>query len=415
VLISRSVPTDDPQPVPRLLFLSPVVPAPLDRGQNVRVHNLVLGLARRFRVTLVVPHGPGLDEESPLWTAVEELVVVPARSAPPSVVELLRFMARNRTVVRRGVAGWLMPFQEAIDLLQPDRFAAFWVERLGQARLLAGVADRVVVDLDDLEHRKWARELRLHARTDHGWALLRRFYYTVRFAYMELVGARRYGCCAVASSSDAGYLRSWGVRSSAMLPNGATVSATAPHERGVAGVSGRVVFLGNLGYPPNVDALVHLDEHVLPVLRARGVPVQVSVVGPGVTEALRRRFPQLVFRGFAPDLGAALRDADICVVPLRLGGGTKVKVLDAMAAGVPVVTTPVGAEGLGLTHGVHALIAEPPDEFAEAVARVLQDEVLARSLAGAARRLVEDDYSWQSVQDRAIALADAVTADKQRI
>ena len=394
---------------PRLLFLSPVVPAPLDRGQNVRVHNLAMGLARSFRVTLVVPDGPGLREDSPLWTAVEDVVAVPALHGTLPPRRVLRFMLRHRAVARPGVLRWLLPFEDALDRLRLDHFAAFWVERLGQARLLSEVADRVVVDLDDLEHRKWARELRLHTGASSPAQLLRRLYYTLRFLLLELVGARRYGRCAVAASTDAAYLRRWGVRNSALLPNGATVG-DVPVRRRVPdpGAVGRAVFLGNLGYPPNVDALEHLDQHVLPVLESRGVPVEVSVIGPGATEDVRQRFPGLHFRGFEPDLAAALADHDLCVVPLRLGGGTKVKVLDAMAAGVPVVTTEVGAEGLRLVDGVHALVADSGEGLASAITRVLQDQDLASELIGAARALVEDEYSWRSVQDRAVALVEGV-------
>jgi len=395
----------------RLLFLSPVVPAPLDRGQNVRIHNLVLGLARQFRVTLVVPDGPELDTESVLWDEVDELVAVPASAERTSVRDAIRFMVRHRTVVRRGVVSWLQPWRTTLDTLPMGEYSAIWVERLGLARLVNDVAGRVVVDLDDLEHRKWWRELRLQARVGMSRALLHRLYYAVRFFVHEVVLARRFGICAVASASDVTYLRRWRLGNSALLPNGADVqdprsaaSSTVPdpHERG------RLVFLGNLAYAPNVDGLSYLQEEIRPALDRLGVQVDITVVGPGDTAALRAEFPGIDFRGFVPDLASALRDCHVCIVPLRLGGGTKLKVLDAMATGTPVVTTSVGAEGLLVAHGVHVLIADSADDFARSIERVLADAELSESLSAAAHRLVEKEYSWRSVQDKALALVSRV-------
>lgn len=399
---------------PRLLVLSPVIPAPLDRGQNVRIHNLVLGLARQFRVTLVVPDGPALEEESALWDAVDHVVSVPVASRRPTPRELLRFMVRHRTVVRPGVVAWLQPFRAALDGLPLDEYAGIWVERLGMARLVTGAARRVVVDLDDLEHRKWARELGLHARAGISRTSLRQLYYMSRFFLHEVVLARRFAGCAVSSATDATYLRRWGVRNSALLPNGAAIHSPglAPRRARTQQGPGRVVFLGNLEYAPNVDALLHFEESVRPVLDDLGSSVEVSVVGPGVTDALRAQFPRIEFEGFVEDLASALSRFDVCIVPLRLGGGTKLKVLDAMATGTPVVTTSVGAEGLRLTDGVHALIADSPQDFARAMTRVLSDAELASSLGEAGRRLVEEEYSWRSVQAKAVALMSRVVGDR---
>jgi len=256
---------------PQVLFVSPVVPAPLDRGQNVRIHNVVMGLARHFRVTLVVPHAPESDVESPLWAAVEQVVTVPPAAGRATLRDVVRFMVRHRTVVRPGVVTWLTPFAEAVDRLDLDHYSVIWVERLGLARLFAPVAARVVVDMDDLEHRKWARELRLHARAGLGPDSLKRFYYAVRFFVHEVVLARRYRYCTVASATDAAYLRRWGLRSSALLPNGATVTEPAARTPRGEGAPGRVVFLGNLGYGPNVDAVAHFEESVRPILDKRGL------------------------------------------------------------------------------------------------------------------------------------------------
>jgi glycosyltransferase involved in cell wall biosynthesis len=359
--------------LPRVLFLSPVVPAPLDRGQNVRIHHLVAGLARRFRVTLVVPEGPGLAEESELWTAVERVVPVPVPSGSPAA------------------------YRRVLDGLPLREFDAVWVERTGLAGLVRRLGRRVVVDFDDLEHRNTVRELR------SGSASPRRLAHAGRMFGRELVLARRFGACTVASEVDLRYLRRWGLRRGALLPNGTAVEPATQRRSG-----GGLVFVGNLGYSPNLDGLAWFEESVRPALDRAGVRVELTVLGPGVTDAIAARFPRVDFRGFVPDLSAALAGFDAAIVPLRLGGGTKLKLLDALAAGLPVVTTPIGAEGLRVRDGEHLLVADGAEPFAAAVRRLLADPSLAGELGERGRKLVAEQYSWRAVQDRAVALVDRV-------
>jgi glycosyltransferase involved in cell wall biosynthesis len=393
---------------PRVLFLSPVLPAPLDRGQNVRIHNIVAGLARQFRVTLVVPDGPGLAQDCPLWSAVERVVAVPRAARGATAGELLRFIARHRVLLRPAVVSALQPYRQVVDRLPLDEYSAIWVERTQLAVLVRRLGRRVVVDFDDLEHRARIRKLR---RGLSGPQLVREVVQAVRMFVREIVLARSYGCCAVASDADVAYLRRWGLRTAAILPNGAATPApSGSHPAGRVGPirEGRLVFVGNLGYEPNVDALAHFEENIRPALDRIGVAVELTAVGPGVSDALAARLPRVHFRGFVPDLAAELDRSDISVVPLRLGGGTKLKVLDAMAAGVPVVTTSIGAEGLRVQDGVHLLVADSPEDFAAAVARLLGDRILAAELGEHGRRLVEQEYSWRAVQDRAVALVTSV-------
>jgi glycosyltransferase involved in cell wall biosynthesis len=191
-------------------------------------------------------------------------------------------------------------------------------------------------------------------------------------------------------------------------PSTSTSRTGGPVETGDAGeVSGRdgagvrVLFVGNLSYRPNRDAACVLVREVLPRLRQLiSGPVTVTLVGPtGVDDALAPlgRQPGVRVLGFVPDLAACYRSADVVAAPLPPGGGTRIKLLEAMAHGVPVVTTTAGATGLSACHGTHLLIADSPAAAAAAVARLAADPALGGRLAASAAELVRERYSHAAV------------------
>jgi glycosyltransferase involved in cell wall biosynthesis len=158
-----------------------------------------------------------------------------------------------------------------------------------------------------------------------------------------------------------------------------------------------LLFVGNLGYLPNEDAVRYFCADVLPRMRRS---VRVSIVGANAPAALREiaRPPNVRFSGGVERLSSAYRQARAAVVPLRAGGGTRIKILEAFARGRPVVSTRLGARGLEVRHGEHLLIADGARAFAVACERVLHDDDLARSLVDAAHELVARRHSPTAIR-----------------
>lgn len=173
-----------------------------------------------------------------------------------------------------------------------------------------------------------------------------------------------------------------------------------------------MVFVGNLSYSPNVRAAVRLVKEILPRVRERIPDATVSLVGTDPVRPVRRlASEQVEVTGTVPDVLPWLARARVFVSPLALGAGMKNKVLEAMAAGAPVVATPVSCDGIDLRDGEHALLAVSSEDLAEAACRVLTDDACAAALSRAARRLVEERYRWPTVIARYEALyADLLTA-----
>ena len=165
--------------------------------------------------------------------------------------------------------------------------------------------------------------------------------------------------------------------------------------------SASILFVGNLTYRPNADAARALVEEVLPELqRLLDDPVTVTIAGDTGADASVTRLGErsgVRLAGFVSDLAPLYADADAVVAPLRVGGGTRVKVLEAFAHHVPVITSSAGAAGLEARDGVHLMIADSAADAARAVACVLDDDALARRLSGEAASLVRQSYSDEAV------------------
>jgi glycosyltransferase involved in cell wall biosynthesis len=148
------------------------------------------------------------------------------------------------------------------------------------------------------------------------------------------------------------------------------------------------LFVGNLDYYPNGDAVRWFAREVLPALQERApASFRVVVVGNGDTP------PKLEHAGAVADVGPCYAAADVAIVPLRAGGGTRIKILEAFAHGVPVVSTPIGAEGLEAAGGEHLLLGGDAEAFARGCAELMASPELRRGLAERALRLVRDSYS----------------------
>jgi glycosyltransferase involved in cell wall biosynthesis len=186
-----------------------------------------------------------------------------------------------------------------------------------------------------------------------------------------------------------------------VVPNGVDLEAFHPLAAGA--VPERLIFVGHLGVPHNIDAALYLAREILPLVAAQAPDCALQLVGAEPDRSLLalNSDPRIEVPGYVPDLNAALNQAQVFVAPLRFAAGVQNKVLEAMAAGRPVVTTPLVNQGLGATAGQDLLTADDPQGLAEQILSLLQNPELARRIGGAGRRFVEAHFSWDAVVQRA--------------
>lgn len=387
----------------RLLFVTDVFPFPLDRGHHIRIFNLLAACARACDVTFIGPSPSEGIERNEIEQLCERVLYVAAE--PLALHKQIIRVAQTVRVTPgipwpakvRRYERYVAPLREA----RPQSFDLIWAERPYIARLCKDFRAQTIIDLDDIEHVKIEQLLRLDSPLSTRALNTYRYYY---FRHIELYWSRTFRATVVCSEKDRQYLADRGCKNVVVVPN-------APNARpkqdflGVgrlcAGSPLRMAFLGNVEAAPNADAISFLAEEILPELRKYVPHATVDVIGPGATPNIRQKYAsKIAFRGFVDDLAATLREYHLLIAPLRFGAGTKLKVLDAMYYGVPVVTTPAGAEGLYLTHGDNVWLAETVPAIVEGIRRIFTDAVLAERLAMNAQTHVQSHFSWTAIQDQ---------------
>lgn len=288
-------------------------------------------------------------------------------------------------------------FLNALQKVDFSDFDVIWAERPDVGVFFSDVRERTVVDYDDISHRKLSRlrDIQTH--------FLRRWYtqyQTLVYRGAELHRFRGYKRIVVCSEDDRSYLAERGVSPVSVVRNGVFAPAlpSTPKDHSANGQALKAVFLGNMSHAPNADAIQFCVEEILPL--AGNVIASLDVIGANAPPEMERQLGERVrFRGFVDDIAVALQEYDVMLVPLRFGSGTKLKLLDAMAANLPVITTDVGAEGLMLETGVSAYIANTPNEIVSALKQLSLDRKAAGQIAASARRLVDQHFTWSSVED----------------
>lgn len=384
----------------RILFVAARFPYPALLGYQVRALHQLRLLSRRHRITLLSFTVGALRDADRRVVAelCDETVTVPLRR-----LDMVRALVRGATSDRPLQASLFetAPMREALRaLLAEGRHDLLHLQLARMAGHLDDVAAPIprVVDLID------ALSLNMERRHTHDtgpmrWAARLE---TGRLARYERVLCNAWDRALVVSETDRAAIGDF--PNLVVNSNGVDVGRFRPlavHD------PHRVVFTGNLGYFPNVDALRWFVEAVLPPLWRALPAVRFAVVGARPSRAVRRlarRDSRINIEGRVDDLHAALARSAVAVAPMRAGSGQKLKVLEAMASAVPVVATTRAASGIDAEPGRHLLIADAADDFTAAVVRVLREPALAASLATAGRQLVEQRYTWE----RSVADLDAL-------
>jgi sugar transferase (PEP-CTERM/EpsH1 system associated) len=402
----------------RILWLKSDLLLPLDKGGKLRTWHLLRHLARHHEITylaFVEPDQPAADIAG--MREVAARVETVTRSEP--FKRSLRFYADAALHLVDPLPYAVGKYrsrafrQRLAMLLHTQPFDLIVCDFLFPAvNLPSRLPCPSVIFTHNVESEIWRR----HVQTQTG--VVARALYDVQYRrmlrYEERTLARFDGILAVSETDRDSFGRMYPAAHDIpvhVVPTGVDTEyfSPAPSDDG----SRRLVFTGSMDWLPNEDAVQFFSREVLPLIRAEEPEVQLSIVGRAPTPAVRRlaETSGIEVTGRVDDVRPYVRDASVYIVPLRIGGGTRLKIFEAMAMGKAVVSTTVGAEGLPLTNGEHVLLADEPRTFARAVVRLMRDVGRRRELEAAARALVVERYDWSAV---AGDMERALTASAQR-
>lgn len=380
----------------RVLVLDEEVPLPANSGKRIRTWNLLRRLAEQHNVTFLAhgePESSSRQEFSRRGIALVLAPPLPRRRGISLYADLLRncFSAQPYSVAKHHTAAFR---RELEHLLATQSFDLIHCEWTPYASYVGESPIPVVIATHNIEAqilaRRAAQQTKLPAKAFFSWQARK------MQSFERRVFARADWVTAV-SAEDLQTVRAWGAASTALIENGVDIEqfTPAPLQR-----SDDLLFLGSLDWFPNVHGVSWFIEEVLPRVREQIPQTKLRIVGRAPSAELQRdvcRWFGVELVGEVADVRTYLHKAAMLVVPLHIGGGSRIKILEALACETPVVSTTIGAEGLALRNGVHLRIGDSAEQFAAEVGRLLADRQEAARLAHNGRALVQQRYSWDKL------------------
>jgi glycosyltransferase involved in cell wall biosynthesis len=400
----------------RILWLKTELLHPVDKGGKIRTFHMLKELKREHHVTyLTLDDGSGaVDAEARATEYCHELVRVEHRTRAKFSAGFYGELAANLVsplpyfMKKYESAGMC---REIERLVAGDKFDVLVCDFLQPSvNVPPGLRVATVLFQHNVEAMIWKRHYEVQRNP------LKKAYlygqWRKSFAY-ERAACRRFDAVVAVSREDAETMRSdYGVERVADVPTGVDTDYFRPgahdnnnngggnNNNGARRAAHNLVFTGSMDWLPNEDAIQYFTREIMPLVKERVPDATLTVVGRNPYASLielSKRDPSVIVTGRVEDVRPYMDGAAAYVVPIRVGGGTRLKIYEAMAMEQPIISTTVGAEGLPVSDGSHLLLADTPQEFAAAVVRVLTDKSLADALGASAARLVREQFGWGRV------------------
>ena len=403
----------------RILFLSAWFPYPPINGAKIRIYNLIKHLSSKHEITLVsFANTIGIEEARAQIPFLEQycrsVEVTPAKHFNPTGVKT---WGGFLSPMPRSVVQTFSPEMERLVArkAQGGAFDLVMASEVGVPAVVSLLASRVVgvpkildaIELGLLQNTVSSRD-----------PLTSRIHYALTWFKMQRFARaviRRSSLVTVPSLEEKRNL-------SMVVPEYPSIEVV-PHSLDMSDYKGvfgspqpdTLVFTGSFTHPANRDAVNFFLHQVYARIKAQVPEVNLKIVG-GTDGAALSRFPideSIVFTGLLRDVRPVIAQSWLSVVPLRIGAGTRLKIIESMALGTPVVSTSKGAEGLDVKHNEHLLIADTPQAFAESVVRLLREPELRQRLKNRASELVRQKYDWSVVIPRFSARVEQIAQESK--
>lgn len=376
----------------KILYLSTWFPYPPDNGSKLRVNYLLKALGQAHEVTLVAfAFGSARPGQAISHSPVQNIIPIPANPFQRgSFARYTRFFSLTPIVEK--------PLPIAQETIKPLTNQSYDVI-ISASTMMAGYALSLSAKVRVLEEHNLMTQVayeRLQKQASPLGKLQARISWTKQKWYDKRVFSRFHHCTMVSKLDKMGAEQLTNTPIT-VIPNGVDCDWNRP---GLFPIQPyRLVYNGSLTYQANFDAMHSFLRDIYPLIRAKQPEVTLHITGSTENVPLEQLAidDSVTFTGHVADIREVVAGADVCVVPLREGGGSRLKILEAMALGTPVVATEKGAEGLEVVPGRDILIAHTPENFAQQTLELLNDRTLHQSLTINARQFVETNHDWTKI------------------
>jgi sugar transferase (PEP-CTERM/EpsH1 system associated) len=388
----------------RILILAPHLPYPPHAGGTLRMFGMIKGLAHQGHSLALLSFAEADQPvaQTPLMKLCQPALTVPAPHR--SLINRLSDLLAGRADYARRF--WSESYRSALaDLLAQEHFDVIHIpiEMAAYVSLIREQAQSAFLVHDslnaeyDLQWRIALRDLTRPARwVGAFYSLLQ----APRLRRMEADLCRGVDAILACSEADAHKLAALPHTTHiTVIPNAISVDSYASTSAPIDLPHPLLVFTGKMDYRPNIDAAIWLVEDIFPQIRQRAPQAHLAIVGQKPTRRIQAlaEHPNVTVTGAVDHIEPYLAAAEVYLAPLRMGSGTRFKLLEAMAMRRAVVSTRLGAEGLAVEHGRHLLLADTATEFAAAVYDLLADSDQRQRLGEAGRALVSSQYDWAAI------------------
>ncbi|VAV84935.1 Glycosyl transferase, group 1 [hydrothermal vent metagenome] len=394
----------------KILFLTHMLPYPPTDGARIRSFNLLKTLASRHEVSLVsfISETTRQEDIEELRGFVCDLQTV-FRPQKYLVKDLLRGVCTSEPFTIINYRSDQMT--ELVGRKLSEGIEVVHCEHLNMAQYApAGRGFKRVIDMHNVESeimRRYAEKAGNPLKALYSGMTAK------KLARYERDVLKGFDLCAAVSTRDADHMRAFCLNT-VVVDNGVDLDVFIRREKAVD--TPKLVYTGWMKYHANNDAARFFCADIFPAIRKNIAEVTVDIVGKEPSEEVLRlgEIDGVNVTGAVPDIRPFISGAAVYIVPLRVGGGTRLKILEAMATGIPIVSTSVGCEGIGLTHEKDILIADSAEEFACQTLRLLGDAPLRQRLAVKARELVEERFSWKMIGEKLLDSYNSLGAGEAR-
>jgi polysaccharide biosynthesis protein PslH len=399
----------------RILWLKTELLHPVDKGGKIRTYQMLKELKRDHQITYLT-----LDDSLTKGEAhtlaeeyANELVCIPHKAHPKFSAGFYKDLALNLitplpyAIKKYASIGMTHEIKRRIDQKAFDVLVCdFLTPSVNVPQKLPCAS---VLFQHNVEAMIWKRHYEVQSHP------VKKIYLKDQWRKMKSFERKeclRYDHVVAVSREDAETMRhEYGLNKVSDIPTGVDTEFFKPNGNGKSDrVPHNLVFTGSMDWLPNEDGIRYFTEEILPIIKESVPDVTLTVVGrnpyPSLVE-LSKRDPSVIVTGRVEDVRPYMEKAAAYVVPLRIGGGTRLKIYEAMAMEKPIVSTTIGAEGLPVRHESELLLADNPKDFAKEVVRLLTNEPLALSLSQRAAKLVREEFGWYRVAKNFAAICES--------